>query len=109
MKLFEIAGQPVDWNTKSEKQQIAGVRFRVDRILNINNPSEAVQLEVVNQHGYNINCIRNPTQKVVLAALKNLDFIELQENYEAFVKKYFANNTILMKKWLRYGEAMREV
>ncbi|MCK9369634.1 hypothetical protein M0R04_06980 [Candidatus Dojkabacteria bacterium] len=130
MKLNEIAKQPVDWNLKSEKEQIAMVRRNGVNIEKIDNPSEAVQLAAVIDRGYvikyiknplesvqlkvvnlrvhNIVCIKNPTQKVLLVALKNQEFIESQTIYDNFVKKQFANNTILMKKWLRYGEAMRE-
>jgi hypothetical protein len=130
MKLFEIAKQPVDWNTKSEKQQLALVRRSGSNIYKIHspseavqlaaisqheyairyikNPSEAVQLAAISQHGYVIQYIKNPTQTVLLTVLKDLRFINKQGIYERFVKKYFANNTLLMKKWPRYGEAMRE-
>ncbi len=47
MKLFEIAKPPVDWNTKSEKQQIAMVRRDPYNISRIANPSEPVQLVAV--------------------------------------------------------------
>jgi hypothetical protein len=130
MKLFEIAKPKINWNTKTEKEQIDLVNSNGYDILLIHNPSEAVQLAAVTregpaimyienpfesvqlaavkQNGYTINYIKNPTQKVLLTALKNLNFIKLQKAYETFVKEYFADNTLLMKKWLRYGEAIRE-
>jgi hypothetical protein len=130
MKLNEIAKQPVDWNTKSEKAQIDFVRSYGENIGKIDNPSEAVQLAAVNnygpaiayiknpsegvqlaaisQQGYLIKYINNPTQTVLLTVLKDLRFINNQGIYEKAVRRLFANNTLLMKKWLRYGEAMRE-
>jgi hypothetical protein len=130
MKLFEIAKQPVDWNTKSEKEQIALVTkdgLSIKRIkhpsaavqmaainqcswalMYIKNPSEAVQLAAITIDTWVVKWIDNPTAKVLLIALKDLKFIKGKEEYDNFVKKQFANNTILMKKWLRYGEAMRE-
>jgi hypothetical protein len=130
MKLCEVVKQSVNWDTKSEKQQLALVRRSGRNIYKISNPSEAVQLAAVkqrpyaiiciknpleavqlaavNNHGYVIQYIKNPTQTALLTALKDLRFINNQDHYELFVKKQFANNTILMKKWLRYGEAKRE-
>ncbi|MCK9369659.1 hypothetical protein M0R04_07105 [Candidatus Dojkabacteria bacterium] len=130
MKLLEIAKPPVDWNTRSEKEQIAMVKRSFNGIRKIDDPSELVQIESIlknissleyiknpTEHvmqkaaarcGYAVLFIKNPSQKVLLIALKEPGFIGMQTRYEIFVKKYFANNTLLMKKWLRYGEAVRE-
>ncbi len=76
MKLFEIAKPPVDWNTKSEKQQIAMVK-RTKRgvgILKIANPSEAVQMASVLNSAGSLRFIEQPSEAVQLAAIKNNQF-----------------------------------
>ncbi len=129
MKLYEIANQQVDWNTKTEEDQIElvnmdGLAIRyIDHpsvavqmaainqyswaIQHIKNPPEIVQLAAININGWSVKYIDNPTKPVLLKALKSQDFIDDDKSYNDFIKKYFANNTLLMKKWLRYGEAMR--
>ncbi|MCK9369786.1 hypothetical protein M0R04_07770 [Candidatus Dojkabacteria bacterium] len=120
-----------DWTEKTEKEQIAIVNNDGFQIRNISNPSLAVQIAAVHRNpivirhlpdssevvqlsaiadlqGWAIQFIHNPTTKVLLTALKDLKFIKDEEEYETFIKQYFANNTLLMKKWLRYGQAMRE-
>ncbi len=97
----------IDWNTRSEKQKIAGVGANAYRIQHIDDPSEAVQLAAVNQAGYAIKFIVNPTQVVLLTSLKDQRFINNQCAYEKFVKEYFANNTLLLKKWIKCGEFNR--
>ncbi len=155
MKVSEVIEQPADWNTKSEKDQIAMIRkskLGDDGIRKIVNPSEAVQLASVNHNGFSIKYIKTPsetvqlaaiecgwnaimyiknpcesaqllsiitvpaaiqyikkpTPKVIITILKTQVFINDKGKYNKFVKEHFDNNTILMKKWLRYGEAMRE-
>jgi hypothetical protein len=152
MRLFEIAEKPpVNWDAKSEKQQIALVKRSPQSMQKITNPSEAVQLAAVNANIFAIEFIKNPSEVVQLAAVTrygralrfisdqseavksaavNQDmyafvyvnnpsdemiklaltsryFIDSPSLYEYITKKLFANNTILMKKWLRYGETMR--
>jgi hypothetical protein len=42
--------------------------------------------------------------------LSNSDFITLRpEAYTEFVQQYFKDNTILMNKWLRYAENVRDL
>jgi hypothetical protein len=53
--------------------------------------------------------IVNPTKKVIRAALNNPLLIRDALCYEYVVKQLFANNVMLMKKWLRHGETMRMV
>ncbi len=135
MLLKEITEEPLrykqDHSNKSEKEQIATVNNDGFQIKNIKNPSEAVQIAAVHgnpivirhlpnaseavqlsaisgQQGWAVQFIKTPTKKVLLIALKDQKFINNEEEYEKFIKKYFANNTILIKKWLRYGQAMRE-
>ncbi len=77
-------------------------------IQSLQNPTENVQLAAVKSNPLTIEVIKNPTQKVLIVALKSQRFINEKNRYEGFIKRHFANNTLLMKKWLRYGEAMRE-
>ncbi len=155
MKLYEVVKPKVDWNKKSEKQQIAIVRrsgYMIRRIANpseavklaavsenghviddIDNPSEAIQLAAVNsasdaliwitkkgivpsdavqsaavsRMGSLIRYIKHPSSQVVKVALTDQRFIGFKESYEREVKRIFSNNALLMKKWLRYGETMR--
>jgi hypothetical protein len=158
VKLNEVAKSKVDWNTKSEGQQIALVKRAWNSIRLIDNPSEAVQLAAVTRDGLALDIIvkkgikpseavqiaavsesgiiiqdiRNPSEAVQLAAVNQtgyaIEFIKVElitqlvaktalidvkyikhhrESYNEMVHKLFANNTVLLKKWLRYGEAMR--
>jgi hypothetical protein len=113
----------------TEEQQIAAVRQNEHAIKFIKNPSEVVQLAAVGNNGYIVLCIQNPTlavqlkavendggpiyyiqnpfPSVIKAALTNQRLIDNSRMYDLAVNKLFKDNAILMKKWLRYGEAMR--
>jgi hypothetical protein len=157
MKIEDLC-EAVDWDKKSEKQQIALVKRSWDSIRFLSNPSEAVQLVAVSRHGIAldvicskgiepseavqlaavseygvvIQCIRTPSEAVQLAAVKNtgfaIEFIDLKlvtpavikialtdrsyiisrfDSYTKVVQRLFANNSLLMKKWLRYAETMK--
>jgi hypothetical protein len=133
MKLNQL-NEVVDWNEKSEKQQIAMVKSGAfNAIAHIKNPSEAVQLVAVSVNGFAIRFIilrgitpssavqhaavtqtpraieyiDNPTPTAIKTALTSINFIYEEEAYSGEVRRLFANNAILMKKWLRYGETMR--
>lgn len=98
-----------------------------DGIHRIKNPTEAQQLAAVSRNGSLIlNDIkvgkRNPiSSKVLAAALSEPNFINgnsmynhtgnlhRQKQYDDFVKKTFADNTVLMNKWLRYAQNIREM
>ncbi len=130
MKLFEIAKHSEVWDALSEKEQIDFVREHKLNIRLITNPSENVQLAAV-RHDMNsiqyieypsrnvqlyvigrgaryVKQLNNPDTSLVKQALKDPNFIKLEIPWVSFVREYFANNTLLMKKWLRYGEVMRE-
>ncbi len=92
----------------SEAIQLDAVKIRGYTIQHIKNPSEAVQLAAVKRDGHAIQFIKNPAPGVIQLALKHPTLISKPDDYERLVKKYFANNTILMKKWLRYGQVMRD-
>jgi hypothetical protein len=129
MRLNEITTQFDDLNTKTEKQQITTVSGFGWAIRHIENPSESVQLAAVNQHGASIQFIENPSETVQLAAVRkhwsairyiknpttlviktaltNPKAVGSEGDYENTIVLVFANNALLMKKWLRYGKVMR--
>ncbi len=114
----------------SEAVQLAAVGTYGYVIYYIKNPSEAVQLAAVNNRGAAIRYLANPSEVVQLAAVSNDDFAithishpypsvikaaltksslinNKYHGYDRVVTSLFANNIILMKKWLRYGQAVR--
>jgi hypothetical protein len=52
--------------------------------------------------------IENPPPHLIKIALTQTNLINWPARYEEMVNKLFRNNTLLMKKWLRYGETMRD-
>ena len=136
MKTFDLF-EAVDINDLSEYEQIAYVRNRLGNIAEINNPSERVQLAAVRQHGTNLWYIIqngiNPSERVQLAAVKDnpmvyIRLIDLHHNwskqckyvilthpklimkpmgYEHAVKNLFPDSSILVDKWIKYGERVR--
>jgi hypothetical protein len=96
-----------DIKNPSEAVQLAAVKRNAYSIKFIENPSVEVQIAAVKQNGCAIKYIPNPVPLVVMTALKSKRLIQLKPRYESFVKETFKDNTILMKKWLRYGETMR--
>jgi hypothetical protein len=123
----------MDLNDRTEEEQLAVVKRTAYAIKHIKNPSEAVQLAAVAQDGfaicyvidnrnvpseavqmlavkqdvYTIHVIRNPAPAVIKAALTNSALVHQVLEYEYLVNKLFADNALLMKKWIRYGETMR--
>jgi hypothetical protein len=92
----------------SEIVQLAAVTQNGYAIQHIENPSEAVQLAAVTKFVDAIEYIENPTQLVIKTILTNpIVIYDNQKYYERLVKEIFKDNTLLMKKWLRYGETMR--
>lgn len=141
MKLNELF-ETVDWNSKSEKQQIAAIKRSYNVFSQIKNPSEAVQLAAVKEYAYNIiHLLDNniiPSEDVQLTtiqhSLSNITMVEIirvftrynvklsanvilailhhnkynHSNKIKFIKEYFANNSLLIAKWLRYLENIQE-
>ncbi len=70
-------------------------------------PDDLKWLAIKKQPKYITYFIPNPTTEMIKYALTNPSVIEDKQFYESTVRKLFANNTLLMKKWIRYGEAMR--
>ncbi len=92
----------------SEAVQMAAVKQNPYAIQYINNPTEKVQLYVVGKNGMYITMIEQPLNDVVMRALRDPTFYTYEYMYNKFVKDYFKDNNLLLKKWLRYGEAMRD-
>lgn len=55
----------------------------------------------------NIRNVPHPTKEQVTTALTDSEFIQEEDLYTDFVKKHFKDNTVLLNKWVRYGENMR--
>jgi hypothetical protein len=91
----------------SEAVQLAAVRIFGWYIMYIKNPCEAAQLSAVRDNGVNVMEIKHPLPSVIKSTLTNPEFVLNGEDYRRVVKRLFADNNILMKKWLRYGETMR--
>ena len=71
----------VDYTDQSEEKQIALVQYDPSRIMQIKNPSIAVQLAAVKKIGYAIEQIKDPCIAVQLAAVKENGYvIELIED-----------------------------
>ncbi|MCK9369765.1 hypothetical protein M0R04_07665 [Candidatus Dojkabacteria bacterium] len=93
----------------SEAVQLTAVQQSLRAIQYIKNPTENVQLFVVKYIPVYVTMIEHPTHNVVRIALKDTQFIKHEpEAYFRFVRRHFADNALLMKKWLRYGETIRE-
>jgi hypothetical protein len=91
----------------SETVQLAAVAANGFAIKFIKNPCEAAQLASVSKVGSAIRYIENPSNKVILIALKQPNFIRRRDDYAMIVKDLFKDNTILINKWLRYAEMVR--
>jgi hypothetical protein len=72
--------------------------------------TDPVKVAACKSEGVNILHINNPTPDMVKAALTEPMFIDQEpELYEQFVKKHFKSNSIMMNKWLRYAENVRNM
>jgi hypothetical protein len=96
----------------SEAVQLAAVRQNgaaIERIIdNGVIPSAAVESAAIASNVMAILYIKHPSPIDVKKALTDLFFISYSiDNYEKVVKRLFKDNQILMKKWIRYGETMR--
>lgn len=95
----------------TEPEMIAAVKEDPDNIMHMSHATEKVQLTAVKEYG---GALRNfwadrPSKAVVNAALTEPTFVHDKRSYDALVKDMFADNSILMNKWLRYGDNMRNM
>jgi hypothetical protein len=51
--------------------------------------------------------IKDPTPEQIKLVLTTYSVINNRRLYDDFIKKHLGNNALLTKKWIRYGEAMR--
>lgn len=109
MKLFEIIklNEVASLNEISEEDQIAAVANDWTRIRYIKNPTKRVQLAAVENNWNAIYDILWRSDAAVITALKNPECYNNKTAFEVLVGDQFRYNALLMKKWLRYGEAMR--
>jgi hypothetical protein len=91
----------------SEVVQLVGVAANSWNIGEIADPGEVVQMTAVKQHYMAILNIKKPLPSVIKTILTTPLVIKNEADYNKMVRHLFANNAILMKKWLRYGETMR--
>ncbi|MCK9369673.1 hypothetical protein M0R04_07175 [Candidatus Dojkabacteria bacterium] len=56
---------------------------------------------------YVILQIKKPTPEVIKIVLTSQNIINMERLYDKFLRKHLGNNALLTKKWLRYGETMR--
>jgi hypothetical protein len=96
-----------DINLLSEPEKLAAVRKTGWLIQDVENPSEAVQVGAVEDKGWYIRYITHPTPLTIKTALTDLKFIKDSDIYEYEVKRLYVGNELLIKKWLRYGETVR--
>ena len=126
MKLIDIFENNTGLNNRSDEEQLAAVNQWCGAIEYIKNPSPEVQLAAVKQRGLAIEYIKNPSPEVQLAAVKKSgdaillinnpshelitlpSVIKIKDLYDNLIKKLYANNNLLIKKWIRYGDTMRE-
>ena len=126
MKLIDIFENKTDINDMSDEEQLAAVNRNGDAIRFIKNPSPEVQLAAVKQRGLAIEYIKNPSPEVQLAAVKKSgdaillinnpshelitlpSVIKIKDLYDNLIKNIYPNNNLLIKKWIRYGDTMRE-
>ncbi len=93
----------------SEEAQLIAVSWAGEVIEYLNNPSSNVQLAAVHQQLWAFHHISHPCKQVINLVFKNQRLINYEQGsiYNREVRRVFKDNAILMKKWLRYGEAMR--
>jgi hypothetical protein len=92
----------------SEAVQLAAINNTPWATAFIEQPTIRVQECVIQKSCQYITEIQNPDPSIIKLALTNQRLIDNSYTYDFAVNKLFKDNAILMKKWLRYGEAMRD-
>jgi hypothetical protein len=85
------------------------VRKLPANITQVKKPSEELKLLAVSKNGSLIKGFHNPSKELLNAALTEPKFVKSEKDYNKFVKQQFKDNTVLMNKWLRYGDNMRSM
>src|SRR5574343_535453 len=116
----------------TEEYKISAVTNRPASIKSIENPSEAVQMAAIQKNIYVLDYIQNPTYNVVkyavtkdcgVASIIDPKFLTPDlikqvltdtrwtifevDTYNKLVQNIFKGNNLLINKWIRYGEKMR--
>ncbi|MCK9369743.1 hypothetical protein M0R04_07545 [Candidatus Dojkabacteria bacterium] len=114
------SGYTIRWIKKpSEQVQLIAIHSDPDYLRFIKKPTEAVQLLAVTRSGCAIielldKGIKKFSDNVIRTALIDLNLIKYSnkwgavKHYDDVVRALFPNNSLLMKKWIRYGQALRD-
>jgi hypothetical protein len=115
-KVLDVVG------TVSKRVQLAAVEHwpnEINELIKYNEApiDEDVKMAAVKTYGGAIVWIPNPSNELLKVALVDPTFINLRQAtqngivspYDSFVKEHFKNNSILMNKWLRYAQNIRDL
>jgi hypothetical protein len=87
-----------------------GTGYMISKSLTV--PSEEVQLAAVKNYGRSIleiqEMVPHPSKEVIGTAFSEPKFMATT-GYPDVVRKFFKDNTILVNKWLRYRDNMRDM
>lgn len=100
--VYLLGSEPYEgiFGTMLEYQDESGIQFITD----------AVKLAACKSEGVNIVHIDNPSPDMIKAALTEPMFVDQEpELYSQIVHKYFKGNSIMINKWLRYAQNMRDI
>jgi hypothetical protein len=76
----------------------------------IKDPDEELQLLALQHSSGPIVYIQNPTKRVTDQVLRDEDFIITSPHqYKDFVSRIFKDNSILINKWIRYCDNVRDL
>lgn len=82
----------------------------INILRDINRPlSPDLQKRLIARNTMAITSINNPDKLIVSKSLTDPEFIQFKVTYDDFVKEYFKDNSVLMNKWLRYADNIREM
>jgi hypothetical protein len=96
----------------TEPEMIASVKEDPDNIMHMPNATPKVMIAAVKEYGgalRNFWMDRDIPKEVINTALTEPSFVTNGRDYDSLVKDMFADNSILMNKWLRYGKNMRNM
>jgi hypothetical protein len=98
-----------DIEDPDEEVQLFALSRATLSIKYIKNPTPRVQMEAVKRTCGMILHIANPCQEVIDYVLRNQDFIAFKKSWDDIIMKIFGQNTIMVNKWIRYGDRMRSL
>lgn len=99
------------FHNMTEPQMIAAVKEDPDNIMHMSNATPKVMMAAVKTYGGTLRnfWMEKPSKEIVNAALTEPSFVSNARDYNNLVKDMFADNGILMNKWIRYGQNMRDM